>query len=222
MRSELEELLATAVRNRASHLHFAEGLPPVFRVDGQLRQETESVIRTGAEVEALILPALPKPIRSGLVDGSLSEAAATLKYDRFPQWEFDLDIFREKRGFLAAAFRLVPRQSVPEAAVDRTFITILVYLHSGEQARFREYEEQAVPLMWEYGGRVETMYRPKTIAGAGDLETPDEVHVLSFATPDGYRLYRSDPRSAEIAHLREASVKRVVFLTGDSIPFPRP
>ena len=34
----IEELLDFAVKNKASDLHLSSGLPPIFRVDGELCQ----------------------------------------------------------------------------------------------------------------------------------------------------------------------------------------
>ena len=102
--------------------------------------------------------------------------------------------------------------------MPRVYYTILIYIKPGQEATFRSYEHQALPLMARYGGRVELFLQPDTVTG--DLDRPDEIHVLSFETDDGYARYRQDPRSIELAPLRLASVDKAIFLKGRRLPAP--
>ena len=101
---------------------------------------------------------------------------------------------------------------------ERTYYTVLIYIQDGKQSLFRAYEEQAMPLMRRHGGRVEFMMTSESASGAYDL--PDEIHVLSFASPEGFSHYRQDPDVVALAPLREESVQRAVFIPGKRLKMP--
>lgn len=94
----------------------------------------------------------------------------------------------------------------------RLYFTILIYVKEGKDAVFRSYEDQALPHLAKHGGRVECMFAPTTISG--NLALPDEVHVLSFDTADGFTRYRADPEVQALASLRDASVEKAIFVQG--------
>ena len=99
---------------------------------------------------------------------------------------------------------------------ERLFMTVLIYVAPGERETFAEYERRAMPVMAEHGGRAECMMRPTAVAG--DLALPDEVHVLSFETEDGFERYRADPRVVALAPLRERAIARAIFMRGPPVP----
>lgn len=64
-------------------------------------------------------------------------------------------------------------------------------------AQFRAYEEAVLPLLSEFGGRLERR-----------LRNPDgtvEMHIVSFASDADFQNYRNDPRRAAQAWLLEKS-----------------
>ena len=95
---------------------------------------------------------------------------------------------------------------------ERVCFTVLIYLNTGKDDVFRSYEEQAFPLIGKHGGRIELIIKPEEVTG--ELDLPDEIHVLSFETKDGFANYRADPGSQQLAQLRTESVARAVFLRG--------
>jgi uncharacterized protein (DUF1330 family) len=95
---------------------------------------------------------------------------------------------------------------------QRVYVNVLIYVKPGQTQVFRAYEEAALPRLAHHGGRVECMFKPAT--AGGDLALPDEVHVLSFESEQGFEQYRSDPVVEKLAHLREASVARAIFIRG--------
>ncbi len=102
--------------------------------------------------------------------------------------------------------------------MERVFYTILIYVHEGEEATFRAYEDRAMPYLGRHGGRVELMMTPeRTSAG---LELPHEMHVLSFANERGWVNYRGDPQVMALAPLRDKSVSKAIFLKGTRLPLP--
>jgi hypothetical protein len=79
--------------------------------------------------------------------------------------------------------------------------------------RFRRYEDAVLPLLADHGGRLERRLR----GGAGDGDGETEVHVVSFASTDGFAAYRADARRAEHAHLLEASGARLEVLEVEDV-----
>ena len=67
---------------------------------------------------------------------------------------------------------------------ERVYFTVLIYLKPGKEALFHKYERQAARVMERHNGRFEQIIKPTTVSG--DLPLPDEIHILSFATADGF------------------------------------
>lgn len=80
---------------------------------------------------------------------------------------------------------------------------------------FREFERYAAGVMVRYGGRIE---RTVVVAPADVPGLVKEVHVVTFPDERTFRAYRDDPRLAERAHLREASVVSTEVLVGEDGP----
>lgn len=100
---------------------------------------------------------------------------------------------------------------------NRIYLTVLIYLKQGKEALFHDYERQAAQVMARHNGRFEQIIKPDTVNG--DLPLPDEIHVLSFATPEGFAHYRQDPDSQALASMRLASVERAIFLQGTALDY---
>jgi uncharacterized protein (DUF1330 family) len=66
---------------------------------------------------------------------------------------------------------------------------------------FQAYEDQVLPLLKEYGGRLERRLR-------NELGTV-ELHVLSFPSDAALQKYRGDPRRTAAAHLLEISAAKL-------------
>ena len=100
---------------------------------------------------------------------------------------------------------------------ERVYFTVLIYLKPGKEALFHKYERQAARVMERHNGRFEQIIKPTTVSG--DLPLPDEIHILSFATADGYTRYRQDPESEKLTPLRLESVDRAIFLQGHALNY---
>ena len=99
----------------------------------------------------------------------------------------------------------------------RIYMTVLIYLKEGQESLFHDYERQAAKVMMRHNGRFEQIIKPNIVNG--DLPLPDEIHVLSFATPDGFSSYRQDPASQALAPMRLASVEKAIFLQGTTLNY---
>ncbi len=98
----IDELLEMVVENDASDLHLAVGLPPVLRIDGELKM---------ARYEPLTAPTAQRILYDILSDDQIQRFETELELDcsyamrRIAR--FRVNIYRE-RGNVAGAFRLIP------------------------------------------------------------------------------------------------------------------
>jgi len=98
----LDELLEMVVENDASDLHLAVGLPPILRIDGELKM---------ARYEPLTAPAAQRVLYDILSDDQIQRFETELELDCSYAMRkiarFRVNIYRE-RGNVAGAFRLIP------------------------------------------------------------------------------------------------------------------
>jgi uncharacterized protein (DUF1330 family) len=90
-----------------------------------------------------------------------------------------------------------------------TFVLIARIPPAGVEA-FRAYEDQVLPLLNEYGGRLQRRLRNE----AGTLE----VHIIGFPSDMAFQKYRRDPRRTAAAHLLEASSAELELLSLRDVP----
>lgn len=98
----LDELLETVVENNASDLHMCTGLPPVMRVDGELK---------AMRYTALTPEVAQRLIYDILTDDQIQRFETDLELDCSYQLRkvarFRVNVFRD-RGTIASALRLIP------------------------------------------------------------------------------------------------------------------
>ena len=98
----------------------------------------------------------------------------------------------------------------------------LVYLHPGQQAALRRYENLALPVFRRHGGRFERILSPLRVGGGQpDPDEPDEVHLLRFETVEGLEAVRRDPEMAALAPLRREIVRKALLVRVDDVPLER-
>ncbi|MER5478147.1 hypothetical protein ABT026_14400 [Streptomyces sp. NPDC002734] len=81
---------------------------------------------------------------------------------------------------------------------------MLAWLAEGGAGAFDVYEGAVLPLLAEYGGRLERRVRT--------MDDRLEVHLVSFPTEDALDAYRADPRRSAAAPLLESSGAEVQLL----------
>ncbi len=98
----LDELLELVVENEASDLHLAVGLPPVLRIDGELKV---------TRYETLDSPTLQRMVYDTLTDEQIQRFETNLELDCSYQLRkisrFRVNVYRD-RGNVAAAYRRIP------------------------------------------------------------------------------------------------------------------
>ncbi len=102
----IDELLEIMVNNNASDLHLAVGLPPMMRIDGELKP---------TRYEVMTPPISQRMIYDILTDDQIQRFETNLELDCSYQMRqvarFRVNVFRDK-GTVASALRLIP-QKVP-------------------------------------------------------------------------------------------------------------
>ncbi|MBC7287221.1 MAG: type IV pilus twitching motility protein PilT [Armatimonadetes bacterium] len=98
----LDELLELVVENEASDLHLAVGLPPILRIDGELK---------ATRYEPFDPPTLQRMVYDVLTDDQIQRFETNLELDCSYQLRkisrFRVNVFRD-RGNVAAAYRRIP------------------------------------------------------------------------------------------------------------------
>jgi len=100
----VDELLELVVEHNSSDLHLAVGLPPILRVDGELKK---------TRYESLTPPVAQRMAYDILTDDEIQRFETDLEldcsYSLTDIARFRVNVFRD-RGTIAAAFRLIPRK----------------------------------------------------------------------------------------------------------------
>lgn len=100
---ELSSLLAQVIERKASDLHLVAGVPPIFRINGELVPAAPPNL-TEDNINALLASALPE---DRLASARLGQPfSATLRH---AVRAFRCQVFRD-RGMLAAAIRITPER----------------------------------------------------------------------------------------------------------------
>jgi len=102
--AHVDELLELVVEYNSSDLHLAVGLPPIIRIDGELKK---------TRYEELSAPVAQRIIYDILTDDEIQRFETELEldcsYSLSDIARFRVNVFRD-RGTVAGAFRLIPRQ----------------------------------------------------------------------------------------------------------------
>lgn len=95
-----------------------------------------------------------------------------------------------------------------ETTGTKVCFTALIYLYEGKEAIFYRYEDIVLPLMAAYGGKL--ISRTHIIhKHTGD--EPDEIHMISFESVEGFERYKADPIRRQHASLHSQSVRKTVL-----------
>ncbi len=96
------------------------------------------------------------------------------------------------------------------------FITQIIHIHPNKEKEFLEFEDFAIPLMAEYGGKMIHRIRPAKENFVNHLTDalPYEVHILSFPNEQNLDQFIKDPRRLSYVHLKNESVKTSFMIKG--------
>lgn len=85
---------------------------------------------------------------------------------------------------------------------------VLLWPREGREGEFLAYEDDALALLREHGGRLLSRVRRLE---AGDHANPFEIHVIELPDEAARERFEADPRRAALADRREASVAQTVM-----------
>ena len=98
------------------------------------------------------------------------------------------------------------------------YITQLIYIKEGEAETFDQFEAIAIPAIARYNGRLLLRMRPaENEIIEQSIESPYEVHVVSFVTDADFENFMQDEERKKFLHLKEQSIKSVVLIKGVKI-----
>lgn len=98
------------------------------------------------------------------------------------------------------------------------YITQFIYIKEGQESVFNEFESFAIPIISKYGGELELRTRPqKESKNEGTMETPYEIHLVSFPSEQNFQAFLKDKERNKYVHLKEQSIKTITLIKGEKI-----
>ncbi len=97
---------------------------------------------------------------------------------------------------------------------DKVTLIVSIWLNSGDVEAFEAFEGRIAKVQARHGGRIERAVR---VGGGPGDESPFEVHVVEFPSPDALAAYRNDPELRELAEERDAVIARTVIAEGREV-----
>ena len=98
------------------------------------------------------------------------------------------------------------------------YITQLIYLKPGQEVVFDSFESIAIPTISKYNGELLLRLRPsKTAVIEASIETPYEIHLVSFASEEDFENFKKDEERKKFLHLKEQSIRMVTLIKGQKI-----
>lgn len=98
------------------------------------------------------------------------------------------------------------------------YITQLIYVKSGEEKTFDQFESIAIPAISKYNGKLLLRIRPdeKAIIES-NMETPYEIHLCVFDTEDDFKDFMQDEERKKFLHLKEQAIRSVILIKGTQL-----
>lgn len=95
------------------------------------------------------------------------------------------------------------------------YITQLIFVKEGQEAKFLEFEDYVIPLMEKYSGQVVYRVRPNQASFVDPKgELPYEIHFVSFDSEEQLQQYMQDNNRLQYTHLKDESVKSILLVKG--------
>jgi uncharacterized protein (DUF1330 family) len=95
------------------------------------------------------------------------------------------------------------------------YITQLIYIKEGKEQTFHDFENEAIPLISKYNGKLLLRIRPddKSIIEVNE-KAPYEIHLVSFENESDLANFMKDPERASFLHLKNESIESAVMYKG--------
>ena len=98
------------------------------------------------------------------------------------------------------------------------FITQLIYIISGQEQIFDEFENIAIPTILKYNGRLLLRVRPtESTFIENHIDRPYEIHLVEFETQQDFDNFKKDEERKRFLHLKDQSIKASILIQGTKI-----
>lgn len=97
-------------------------------------------------------------------------------------------------------------------------LTLLIYVHAGQEDVFDEFEAHAIPIISKYNGELMLRTRPGTNATIeSTIEVPYEIHLISFNSESDFQAFLKDEERKQFLHLKEQSIQTTMLIKGEML-----
>ncbi len=97
-------------------------------------------------------------------------------------------------------------------------LTQIIFVKEGKEEIFHQFEDLAIPIMYEYNGKLIYRIRPtKETFVSHEEELPYEIHFISFDSEEDFRNFAQDERRKEFLHLKEESIRTSYLVKGEKL-----
>ncbi|MCK0135690.1 hypothetical protein [Arenibacter sp. S6351L] len=98
------------------------------------------------------------------------------------------------------------------------YITQLIYVISGQEEIFHQFEDIAIPTILKYNGRLTLRIRPtEESIIENNMEKPYEIHLVEFNSQEDFDNFKQDEERRKFLHLKEKSIKSSIIIQGTKL-----
>jgi uncharacterized protein (DUF1330 family) len=100
----------------------------------------------------------------------------------------------------------------------RFVITQLIYIITGQENIFDQFEAIALPIISKYNGRLLLRVRPDENSFIEHhMDKPYEIHLVEFDSEQDFENFKQDEERKSFLHLKEQSIKASILIQGTKI-----
>lgn len=98
------------------------------------------------------------------------------------------------------------------------YLTVLLFIKTGKEAIFNEYESLVLPIINDYNGKLIYRIRPTHDSFIDSEEAlPYEIHFISFNTNEDFMNFVNDDKRNHFVNLKEDAIKSTFITKGEKI-----
>ncbi|MBA4850614.1 DUF1330 domain-containing protein [Emticicia sp. BO119] len=98
------------------------------------------------------------------------------------------------------------------------YITQLIFVKEGKEAVFHEFEDNVLPLIEKFNGKLLYRVRPDNPAYiVAEGEKPYEIHFVTFESESDLQAYMKDDGRLKFIHLKNDSVQSMLLVKGNKM-----
>ena len=98
------------------------------------------------------------------------------------------------------------------------YITQLIYIKTGQENVFNQFEDVAIPIIAKYNGRLLLRIRPTEDSFIEhSIDKPYEIHLVEFDSEQDFHSFSKDEERKQFLHLKDQSIKSVLLIKGTAI-----